>query len=529
MTKKKKLLKNYITASLSILISLNTFSQNTEINNAAEQDTLKIETATIITIGSEGNENTITQETDTTTTKIEESIENNDVKFDNDTPKTEPKQETVTNDTITNKINPEDLANARKLLNEYHFKPLEINIEYPDTVVLPSLQLPFVYYLDRTPGTIQMPEMSVNPYFIPIEKLMPKQNIFSDKNNKNTVDKKAYIYVVDNYPQYVKYSIADLSGRVEKTTQIEATNLANMFKMEYDINRDFIDKTENYKPKKKYWLWKGTHYISFSQSDNSINWTDTTKTKSEKGMGAVNLVSVQGITGKYKKNRIEINHNMEWRLGIANSMNDSLRSIKIMEDRLRSYTDFGLAAVKHWNYSTTLEITTPLLVNRKENSTDTLSAFLSPIKMTYGLGMQYNITKEYPTTIGKKVVFVAYINPLALQYIFIKSHVLDPANHGIKEPKGNKNLSLLDFGSTVTSTVKVNFNKHVTLDSRLKYFTNYHKSSFESESTLNMPVNRYISMRLYAYLTFDDMRVKNAQFGHFSLNETLGLTFNVTW
>ncbi|MDR1562758.1 MAG: DUF3078 domain-containing protein [Dysgonamonadaceae bacterium] len=510
MIEKKILSIRSVFVILFASISINVFPQDND--SIAEQDT--IESAEIITIGSEGNENPVVKhEVDTVTVEA--------------VPEINVEEKIIYSDSLQI-TKPIDLTKLKKLLRQYYSPPIKLEFEYPDTVVFPSLDLPFVYFRDRTPDTLYMPETSVNNLFIPVEKRLENNNFFRDKTGKNKIDRNAYLYIVDNHPEYIKYSINDLSGPVEKAIEIEPSNLNNVFDIEYDLN-SFLDRKEGYKPKQKYWLWKGNHYISFSQSDNSGNWTDTTRTKKEKGIGTINLISVQGITGKYKKNRVEINHNMEWRLSIANSMSDSLRSLKILEDRLRSYTDFGIAAVKHWNYSTTLEITTPLMNSYRENTMDTVSAFLSPVKITYGLGMQYNITKEYTQVRGKKITFVAFINPLACQYIYIKSHLINPAQHGIKDPKGDRNLSLFDFGSTITSTMKFNFNKYVTLDSRLKYFTNYSKTYFESENTLNMPVNRYISMRLYFFLTYDDTRVWNSQFGHFSINETLGLTFNVTW
>jgi hypothetical protein len=452
-----------------------------------------------------------------------------------------PKKEKVKKDAEPQYIMPDtsliDFALMRTQLKNYLFPTIETGVEYPDTVILPSISLPFVYFEDRVPITVNMPQIAFNQSFIPYEKRFAKVKIFNDKYNQNAIDRAAYLYVLDNCPQCVEYEISDFNGiivaKVEEIAK-DDNELKDIFKIEYDLNQTKIDQVERFSPKKRNWLWSGKHYFSLTQADNSTNWSDTAKTWGEKGLGAMNLVSVQTVTGKYKKDKIEINQNFEWRLNIANSMNDTLRSIKIVEDRLRSYTDFGVTAFKSWNYSSFLEITTPLLTTFRENKMDTLQSFLSPWKVSFGIGMKYKLDKTFANIRGKKLSFQADISPLSIQNIFIKDYVVNPAQHGIKIDgdkikENKKGLNMFDFGSTINSTLAVNFNKWVSLSSRLKYFTDYSKSYCEFENTLNMPINRFLSTRLYFYLIFDDSRLKNQKFGYFDIKETVGLTFNFQW
>jgi hypothetical protein len=420
-----------------------------------------------------------------------------------------------------------DYARLRRQLNDYFYPPLSAGVA-SDTLILPYLALPVVYMDDRIGNLAPLPTISFTPDFVPLADRLQTGRFFSDLQGRKQVIDSAYIYIIDHRPDLVRYTISDISGPVEQITELERTELRDVFKIEYDINQDAISHPERYQPKRKYWIWKGTHYLQFAQQDNSGNWSDTTRTWSEKGLGAMNLISVQGISGKYSKNKIVINHSTEWRLNLANSQNDSLRAVKIVEDRLRSYTDFGVSAFKHWYYSSNLELTTPVLLNHRENTMDTLSSFLSPLKINLGIGMKYQLDKTYPKVRGKRLSFAADISALSLQYVYVRDHIANPAQY-IKDPTKDRDLYQLDFGSTINSTLTYFFNKYVSLVSRFKYFTTYSKSSYEFENTLNMPINRYLSMRLYLYLTYDDTRVWIPTFGHFVINESMGLTFNYTW
>jgi hypothetical protein len=502
----KSLRFSYLFAAFFVFLSNNLFSQNGENEVEIEQDTISTDIQDI-TISDTIIVSDITAP-DTITIYI-----------------TDP-------DTTTIFVAPDTTIiyhkSWKKSIEDVLYPPTEIELEYLDTVILNNISLPVIFYEDRVNGSVSLPELSFSP-FVPLEKRFRFGKLFEDKYQQNDIAKQVYYHILDTRPDLVKYNISDFQGEIEKIEEMESNILKNLFQVEYDLNKDKLEKPERYNPKRKYWIWKGSHFIQFSQSDNSQNWSDTTRTQKEKGFGNMNLISVQGITATYIKNRILFSHSTEWRLNIANSMNDTLRAIKIAEDRLRSYSTFGITAYKNWSYSSNFEITTPILINYRENTIDTISSFLSPVKMNLGIGMKFQINKTYPKVRGKRLTLNTDINPLSVQYIYIKDKVLNPAQHGIKEPEKDRNLHLLDFGSSVNANLLYFFNKNVSLNSRVKYFTNYHKVNTEWESTLSMPINRYITTTLYFYLTFDDTRVKNSKFGYFNLNETFSLGFNYIW
>jgi hypothetical protein len=327
---------------------------------------------------------------------------------------------------------------------------------------------------------------------------------------------------LDNHKELIRYSKDDLAGEVEQIREMGSTIFQNLFKIEYEWDGNKVNKPERYRPKRKYWIWKGNHFLQFSQTDDSGNWDSP-------GLGSINLLSAHTFNGTFQKDKLKINQSLEWRLNLANNPNDTLRWYKISEDKFRSYTTVGFQAFKHWSYSSNLEFTTQLIPNSVENKEDLLTSFLSPFRVNTGVGMNFTLNKtypnkDYPKLPGRNLVFTADISPLSIQYVNLLQSVIDPSRFGITEGS-----SQLDFGTTVNVKLSINFSKIVSYMTRIKYFTNYHKVYSEWEHELNLPVNRYFSVRLYLFTTFDDARAEDPKYKHVQIKETFSFGFNYAW
>jgi hypothetical protein len=402
------------------------------------------------------------------------------------------------------------------------YLPAESPIVYADTLILDTEDLPFILNKSRIDLFPLTPPLFKKYHLSPEEKFLPSK-LFSDRYNRNYLRKKTYNEIVDNHKELIKYSKEDLAGEVEKISEMESTIFDNLFKIEY--NREAavrVDKPQRYRPKRKYWILKGTHFLQFSQTDDSKNWDND-------GLGSINLLSVHSFNATYQKNKLKIYQSLEWRLNLANSPNDTLRWYKISEDKFRSYTTVGFQAFNRWSYSSNLEFTTQIAPNFVENGSSRITSFLSPFKVNTGVGMNYTLDKTYPNKTypklpGKKVVFTTDISPLSVQYINLLRTVTNPSQFGIKEGS-----SQLDLGTTLNTKLTINFSKSVSYMTRVHYFTNYHKVYSEWEHDLNLPINRYFSMRLYLFATFDDMREKDPKYGYVQIKEMFSFGFNYAW
>ncbi|MDR1527452.1 MAG: DUF3078 domain-containing protein [Dysgonamonadaceae bacterium] len=335
--------------------------------------------------------------------------------------------------------------------------------------------------------------------------------------------KEAYRNFLRNHIASIKYVWSDFSGEVERVEPIQPSVIQNAFTVEADYNKKNIDHSTRFVPKRKYWIMKWSSLLQFSQNYISKNWYNG-------GVGNQNLISVQKFTFNYSKNKMQFNNLIEWKLSFYTNPNDTLRSFRIGEDLVRTYSDLGLKAFKDkFFYSSNLEIKTKLFRSYKENSQVYTSSLLSPLQINMGIfGIKYQLNKTSKKDKNKKVNLAVDLSPLSIQYTWVaNSDVLNQNRYGIPVDKS----FLLDVGSTLNAKITVNFNKQVTFSSRAKYFTNYEKAIFESENELNLSLNRYFSTRLYLYGRFDDTpKIKrDNRLGYVQLNEVLSFGFNYTW
>ena len=395
-------------------------------------------------------------------------------------------------------------------------------IVYADTLILPTEALPFIFNKSRIDLFPLTPPLFQKHYYFSLEEKFLPDKLFRDKYNRYYLYKKTYNEIVDNHKELIRYTKEDLAGEVEQISEIKPNILQHLFKIEYDRETINVDIPTRYDPGRIYWVWRGNHFLQFSQTDDSKNWDNP-------GLGSINLLITHSFNGTYQKDRLKMTQSLEWRLNLANNPNDTLRWYRISEDRLRSYTTVGFQAIKKWSYSSNMEFTTRVVPNFAENRKVRLASFLSPFQMNAGLGMNYTLNKSYPNKkypklFGRKVVFMADISPLSVQYVNLLRSVENPSQFGIKEGG-----SQLDFGATLNAKLTVNFSKSVSYMTRFKYFTNYHRVDSEWEHDLNLPINRYFSMRLYLFITFDDAREKDPKFGHAHIKETFSFGFNYAW
>jgi hypothetical protein len=334
--------------------------------------------------------------------------------------------------------------------------------------------------------------------------------------------KLAYRDFLRNNIQKIKYTKSNFPKEVEQVKEIKPNIFKNLFTIEAEVEKSPISKSDRFVPKRKYWIRYGNSLLQFSQNYISKNWYNG-------GIGNLNLLSVQNYTVNYKKDKLQFNNFIEWKLSFYTNSNDTLRYFRMGDDLLRTYSDVGFKAFNdQWFYSSNMEIKTQLLRNYKENSNEYISSIFSPLQINLGiLGMKYSKEKTSSQDRYKKHNISIDISPLSLQYTWVASKNIDIKRYGIEEGKN----SLLDLGATLNAKVIIYFNRQMMFSSRLKYFTNYKKVIFESENELNISLNRFFSTRFYLYGRFDDssQATKTPALGYGQLNELFSFGFNYKW
>jgi len=375
--------------------------------------------------------------------------------------------------------------------------------------------------------TIMKISLPKNPYTLPQKSLVPELNLpfsllTSEQKFVEQMRKEAYRSFLRHNIASIKYVSNDFSGKVEKLEQIRPPIAPNLFAVESGYKTDNISP-DRYVPKRKYWIVGWNSLLQFSQNYISKNWYNG-------GVGNQNLLNVQKITFNYKKDKVQFNNLIDWKLSFNTNANDTLRSFLLGEDLVRTYSDFGLKAFKDkFFYSSNLEIRTKLFRGYRENSSVYTSALFSPLQINMGLlGIKYQLNKVSEKDKNKKTNLAVDLSLLSAQFTWVAdSEVLKQNRYGIPDDKS----FLLDVGSTLNAKITINMSKQVVFNSRIKYFTNYKKVICEMENELTLSLNRYFSTRLYFYGRFDDTPSikRDDRLGYFQINELLSFGFNYTW
>jgi Protein of unknown function (DUF3078). len=408
----------------------------------------------------------------------------------------------------------------------------EPNLNYPDTIILDNLPLSFVF--EGKP----LDEIKISSEVLTKSSLLSIDNmprIFADNKGLGALRKRAYYYILYNRSDLIKYTHRDFPEEVEKIKEIEPTNLFQLlFAVEYDPQKTDAptDKPGRFTPKRKYWFVNGSSKIQFSQNYISDTWY-------KGGADNLNLLSIQNLTINYKKDKIQFNNTLNWKVQLFNYIVEEAiegsdkkkktNQYRIGEELFRIFTDLGLQAIGNWSYSTNVEVKTQFLLNRPNK--EVLSSFLSPLYVNLGvLGMKYNATKVFSEKTGKKIVVTASVSPFSVESIFVMNDSINVKRFKIEEGKKSK----IELGSTINANIIMNFNKNTKLTSRFKFFTDYKNSNIiESENVLDMPLNRYFSTTLNFYLRYDDFATPRpaggSKWGDFQLNELISFGFNYSW
>ena len=270
---------------------------------------------------------------------------------------------------------------------------------------------------------------------------------------------------------------------------------------------------------RKYWIWNGDHSLQFSQNYFSENWH-------KGGNNFLNINNHHVMRANYKRDKVRFENTLEWRLSLFTAPEDSIRKYRVGDDLIRYYGVFGLESfIKRWSYSTNLEAKTQAFNNYLANSTTIRSTFLAPLYLNIGAGVRYALDETSKKVRHRRIRWNIDISPASIEYVFVSSNKVAGSRYGI--PEGS--FSRMQIGSSVISNLKLDFNRYVTWDSRLKYFSSFKNVLVEFENSLNMSLTRLFSTRLYLHLRYDDSVKPDAKFNYLQVNEMVSFGLNYKW
>jgi hypothetical protein len=349
-------------------------------------------------------------------------------------------------------------------------------------------------------------------------------NMFKYYDLAKHLEDLAYKQVLLRDPGNFKYTIWQLEGKkTVRLKNIEAPKEPVKLDVKTSmVTPETVDPVIKFIPDRKYWTSSFAADIKFSQNKSSDNW--------HKGkIDIMNIYTYSNISYNYKKGKISLTNTLSTTFTINTAPNDTLRDYTIGSDELRFRSNFGLQAIRNWNYSLTGELVTSMGNKYVANTKTKNSAFLAPYTINIGAGMTYNAKPKFKTP-NRSLDLALTIDPLSFKYMYSTNKNINLSAYFPKNEDGTFSHVLKTFGSSITMENETKFSKSVTWKSRLYYFTNYERIFSEFENKLDIALSRYFSTLLHIYLRYDDGVAKAPDSDtYLQVNELFSFGFSYKW
>jgi len=400
---------------------------------------------------------------------------------------------------------------------------------FRDTVIVDPIYLPIIFRGHSfTDKELTFYSMDFVDSKFKKPSLYPTQPLFNDYSQRKKSAQMAIRYVEEKHPDYIQYSRKDIPDELIQATTIKK-NIYENLPLQVEGDADFSDVAPiKFIPERQYWKSGFESAIQFSQNYISQNWH-------KGGSSNLNLFTQNRLTYNYAKNRVAVNNLLEYKTTIYTAIKESKHSYKIGDEVLRLYNDVGYLAFSKWSYTFATEIKSQILKNYKDDTDIKQAAFLAPVTATFGIGMKYAIDKQFQSNKYKKLNIAVNLAPLSYKYMYSiqnNPEEIDLGRHGFKLDTISNlyKKTLAEFGSSIDAQIRFSFNRNVTWESRLNYFTSYENVKFEYENTLIMAISRFFSTRIYLNIRFDDSAsTKDDKWKYFQVNELFSFGFNYKW
>jgi hypothetical protein len=163
------------------------------------------------------------------------------------------------------------------------------------------------------------------------------------------------------------------------------------------------------------------------------------------------------------------------------------------DDKIDFSTKFGRRASEKWFYSSLFNFRTQMAPGYKKPEDPKISDFLAPAFISISLGMDHKFDENLNF----------YLSPLAGKITLVYDDELT-SNYGVEDGENVK----YEFGGFVRVQFRATLMENITVTSRLELFSNYADKPLNfdvnSDTRINMQVNRYISANLLLQMMYDE-------------------------
>lgn len=255
-----------------------------------------------------------------------------------------------------------------------------------------------------------------------------------------------------------------------------------------DAEEDRLAKLRAMKDRFSLWRKELTTMVQLTQNYVSQNWY------AGGNSNFAVLSIVQGNVRYDNHKNLTWESSLEWRMGFNTVTGDSLRKVNTNDDLFRLYTKLGVKAFGKFSYSLSAEFQTQFFNTWKENQLVLKTGPLTPIRLNVSLGLDYKPIKDLSIVFAPLTYKMVYANDT--------SHLSSTA-FGIDDGK----TILNDVGSSIRMDWTWKPVREIALDSKLYFYTNYHRVEIDWEVVCNFIINRFFSARLMLHPRYDNTAI----------------------
>ena len=291
-----------------------------------------------------------------------------------------------------------------------------------------------------------------------------------------------------NALRYIRANHADLYVGVSDPTRLRKLDLGRTKVHRAEVKeskRDQLSRNRTIRNLNSPWRKQAQLSLQLTQNYATDNWYQ----------GAVNAFSMLGNAkayANYKGKYISWENSAEWRVGVSTVSGDSLRVMNTTDDRFQIYSKFGYQVHKQWYVSMFADFKTNLFPNYQKNSYKLNTTFLTPIRYTMGVGVDYKPIKGLNINISPATYKMVYSNIIDSAYVDVTSFGLEEGQHLLNE-----------IGSSLRVEWKWKPIREIELETRFYFFTNYKQIEVDLEIDVDFIINRYMSAKLMLHPRYD--------------------------
>ena len=301
-------------------------------------------------------------------------------------------------------------------------------------------------------------------------------------------DAKSMFAIRQNVRRYITANHADMYVSVSDPNRLKDLELKKkkVQRMEVrSVQEDDFDASRSLHDTRSPWRKEANLSLQITQNYATENWQ-------QGGVNAFSMLwNAKGFIN-YKKENISWQNNAEWRVGLSTVSGDTIRKMNTTDDIFQLYSKLGYQFHKKWYITVLADFRTTFFPNFKKNDNRLNSTFLTPLRFSMGVGIDYKPIKGLSINISPATYKLVYAS-------VSDSTRIDVTEYGITKGKN----ALNEIGSSVRVEWKWKPIREIELETKFYFFTNYKQIETELEIDVDFIINRYLSARLMLHPRYD--------------------------